>query len=368
VRLRGRSVLAVPWHVLFLKSLAHCPVALSCLLGGRLEAWLHVRPSCALCDFRSLTRKHSKGGRAGSGDWHSSSNARCCTNPPLRCGGGVVPFTVTCSDPRVAVDPRAGLLRCVRCAGDDGACSGGGSVSGSTFGGAILDRRAAAAAATAAAIADPSRCPAPALWLRVSLCAREAGPFLRRGALELEFGPSGRRRAVPFAVPPNACAPAHAAAAPTATPVAAAPASSSAASAAAVTPLRPRSPPSPASVYFKGTVVNFGVVAVGASLTRKLRLCNAAYAAQDGDGVSEREGFAEVELRGAGGPFLLRHHHLSIRPRAYVKVPVAFAPCVRGDFEVVLAAHIAGRRACGPRSGLGETPCTCTITLVGTAV
>ena len=104
-------------------------------------------------------------------------------------------------------------------------------------------------------------------------------------------------------------------------------------------------------IYFKGAVVNFGEVGVGAVADRTLRLCN---------GCPVGGAPAAVALGDPPAPFGLRHHHLALRGRAYVKVPIRFSPAVRGDFEVTLTAH---RLDTPPGPGAA-----CSITLIGTAV
>jgi hypothetical protein len=99
-------------------------------------------------------------------------------------------------------------------------------------------------------------------------------------------------------------------------------------------------------VYFKGAMVNFGRVPAGELKDLTLRLCN----------PNPAGAAAAVRLDDPGAPFVLRHHVVSVRPRAYVKVPLRFAPSARGDFEVVLAARNANGHV------------VCQVTLVGTAV
>ena len=101
-------------------------------------------------------------------------------------------------------------------------------------------------------------------------------------------------------------------------------------------------------LYFKGAILNFGHVEVGSMETRKVRLCNGTY--QD----------AALSICDPALPFVVLHHQLTIRHRAYVRLPVRFMPTVRGDFESVLAVSLI---ADGQRE-----PFTCQVTLIGTAV
>ena len=208
---------------------------------------------------------------------------------------GPVAFTVCCPHPKMVVHPSQGLLRRRSCLGGRHRDNTGGAVDESGDG---------------------------TVWVQVCISLDDVSG-LRCTALEIEMGPGGQRRCVPIRLP-------------------------------AVVPTKALAAAPEAAgddgdhcdgVYFKGAMVNFGRVPVGELRDLTLRLCN-ANAAQA----------ASVHLDHPGLPFVLRHHMVTVRPRAYVKVPLRFAPCVRGDFEVVLAA----RRANGS--------VICQVTLVGTAV
>jgi hypothetical protein len=208
-----------------------------------------------------------------------------------------VAFTVFCPHPKVVAHPAAGLLR-------RRASHGGGR-----------DEHAGGGDST--------------VWVRVSLPLASAGG-LRCTALEVEVGPGGQRRCVPVRLPDTCLGRA-------ATPAAA----------ASGLPGHPASGNACATgVYFKGAMVNFGRVPAGELKDLTLRLCN----------PNPAGAAAAVRLDDPGAPFVLRHHVVSVRPRAYVKVPLRFAPSARGDFEVVLAARNANGHV------------VCQVTLVGTAV
>ena len=103
-------------------------------------------------------------------------------------------------------------------------------------------------------------------------------------------------------------------------------------------------------LYFRGSMINFGEVAVGSVETRKVRLCNGSHTDE------------AVFIRDPHLPYVLFHHQLTIRKRAYVRLPVRFMPTVRGDFESILTVQWANER-----NKEGGT-CTCQVTLIGTGV
>ena len=84
-----------------------------------------------------------------------------------------------------------------------------------------------------------------------------------------------------------------------------------------------------------------------ASPVPQVRLCNTSH-----EGI-------EISLQDPFLPFLLIHHHLRIRPRSYVKLPVRFIPSIRGDFEATLVAFLQVN---------GKTAAACRVTIVGSAV
>jgi hypothetical protein len=216
---------------------------------------------------------------------------------------GPVAFTVCCPHPKIVVQPSQGLLRRRSCLGGHPPLRG--HASGAEEGG------------------DGT------VWVQVCISLADVSG-LRCTALEIEVGPGGQRRCVPVRLP---------AVMPATVALESDPAAAAAAAAGAL-----GDSDFCDEVYFKGAMVNFGRVSVGELRDLTLRLCNANAASP-----------ASVHLDHPGLPFVLRHHMVTVRPRAYVKVPLRFAPCVRGDFEVVLAA----RR---PNGGI-----ICQVTLVGTA-
>lgn len=82
-------------------------------------------------------------------------------------------------------------------------------------------------------------------------------------------------------------------------------------------------------VYFRKDSINFGAVTIGSLTRANIELCNA---------TDEQ---VTVYLGDPMLPYVLLHNEISLRPRAYVRVPLRFLPVEEGDFCNELIAQTA---------------------------
>lgn len=82
-------------------------------------------------------------------------------------------------------------------------------------------------------------------------------------------------------------------------------------------------------VYFRKESINFGAVAIGSLTRANIELCNA---------TDEQ---VTVYLGDPMLPYVLLHNEISLRPRAYVRVPLRFLPVEEGEYCNELIAQTA---------------------------